>query len=184
MPTAIAYIRVSTPDQHLGLDAQRAAITAYASAHGFQIAAWHSEVVSGGAVLERRPVLQAAIADVLATGAAALLVSNRDRLARDPLTALLVERAIGPARVLSSSSANGDEPSERLVRGILDNVAAFERAMISIRTRAALAAKKANGWVPAGGRPKGSVDTKPRKVRSDKGRPRSRAALQNQPGGA
>ncbi len=181
--TAIAYLRVSTPDQQLGLEAQRAAITAYASAHGLTVTSWHSEIVSRGAALERRPVLQAAIADVLATGASALLVAKRDRLARDPLTALLVERAIGPARVLAADSVNGDDPSSRLVRGILDNVAAFERAMISIRTRAALAAKKANGWVPAGGRPKGRVDTKPRKVRSDKGRPRPRVALQNQAGG-
>jgi DNA invertase Pin-like site-specific DNA recombinase len=172
MSTVIAYLRVSTPDQQLGLEAQRNAIAVYAIAQGLEVIAWHTEVVSGGAALERRPVLQAAIADVLASGASALLVAKRDRLARDPLTALLVERAIGPARVLAADSANGDDPSSRLVRGILDNVAAFERAMISIRTRAALAAKKANGWVPAGGRPRGSVDTKPRKPRSDKGRTR------------
>jgi DNA invertase Pin-like site-specific DNA recombinase len=40
---AIAYIRVSTQQQGKsgrGLEAQRAAITAYAAANGFEIAEW------------------------------------------------------------------------------------------------------------------------------------------------
>src|SRR4051812_18977859 len=131
---SVALLRVSTADQTLGLEAQRAAIEAYARAEGFEVLVWHSEVMSGGAALEARPVLRAAIADVISHGAAALIVAKRDRLSRDPLTALLAERAIGPARVLAADSQNGDDPAAKLLRHMLDGVAGFERSMIGIRT--------------------------------------------------
>jgi len=178
---AIALVRVSTADQLLSLEAQRAAIEAYARAAGFVVLTWHTEVVSGGKALEARPVLQAAIEDVIANRCAALLIAKRDRLSRDPLTSLLVERAIGPARVLAADSPNGDDPAAKLLRGILDCVAGFERSMISIRTRAALQALKARGarlgrapgFKPAegrkGGRPRGGKN----RPGHGAGRPRS-----------
>lgn len=165
--SGIALLRVSTPDQVLGIDAQRAAISAFAAREGIQVTAWHVENGSGGLPLARRPVLQAAIADVLAHKASALLVGKRDRLARDPMVALLVERAIGPARILAADGHNADDPGGKLMRHILDGVAEFERAMISVRTKAALQALKDGGKVL--GRRVGQVDTKPRRPRSDKG---------------
>jgi DNA invertase Pin-like site-specific DNA recombinase len=67
MADLVAYYRVSTLRQHrsgLGIEAQRAAVTAFASAHGYTIAAEHIEVETGkGAdALERRPQLVAALA--------------------------------------------------------------------------------------------------------------------------
>lgn len=169
---AVALLRVSTPDQLLGLSAQKAAIIAFAAREGIQVLAWHAEQGSGGTPFARRPVLQAALSNVLALKADALLVAKRDRLSRDPLTALLAERAIGPARVLAADGNNGHDPGAKLMRSVLDAVAEFERSMISIRTKAALAARKAAGGEHRGGRVKGQVDTRPRKPRSDKGQRR------------
>ena len=66
MTNAVAYLRVSTNDQAesgAGLAAQRAAITAYASANNMTITAWYEDAgVSGAAGLEARPGLAAAVA--------------------------------------------------------------------------------------------------------------------------
>jgi DNA invertase Pin-like site-specific DNA recombinase len=155
MDKAIALLRVSTQDQQLGLTAQRHDIEAYAEKHALEIAAWHVEVVSGGTPFERRPVLGAALSDVAARGAVALVVSKHDRLSRDPLVALLVERALGKlgAALLAADGANGSEPSAELLRGVLRSVALFERRLIGLRTKAALAAKRAAGEHV--GRPRG-----------------------------
>ena len=62
MPSAICYTRVSTSKQGqsgLGLEAQQAAVDAFCTQHGFEIAGRYSEVETGkGAdALDRRPVL-------------------------------------------------------------------------------------------------------------------------------
>lgn len=163
MPTAVALLRVSTPDQRLGLAAQRAAIEAFALAQGLTVVAWHEEAVSGGAPFDRRTGLQAALAAVAQHEAAHLLVAKRDRFARDPLVALLTERELARSgcTVLCADGNNETDPASELVRHILDGVARFERRMIGIRTKAALAAKRAAGATL--GRPVGSRDKRPRK---------------------
>jgi DNA invertase Pin-like site-specific DNA recombinase len=169
MLKAIALLRVSTPDQQLGLGAQRTEIEAYARAHGFEVSGWHVEIVSGGTAFERRPVLAAALEAVATEGAAALIVSKHDRLSRDPLTSLLVERALEKlgAALLAADGANGTDPASELMRGVLRAVALFERRLIGLRTKAALAAPKASGKTL--GRRRGQVDVRPRKKRSDAG---------------
>ena len=45
----VAYVRVSTDEQKIGPEAQRAAIEAWARAAGVQVVAWHEDLgVSGG----------------------------------------------------------------------------------------------------------------------------------------
>lgn len=146
---AIAYLRVSTEDQRLGPEAQRAAIEAWAAREGVQVAAWHvDQGVSGGSDLDERPALVAAIGELRAVGAGVLAVAKRDRLARDVYVASKIERAVSQcgARVIAADgTANGDSPADAFMRTILDGAAAYERALIRGRTRAALAAKKARG---------------------------------------
>jgi DNA invertase Pin-like site-specific DNA recombinase len=165
MATAIALLRVSTPDQRLGLAAQRTDIDRYAAAHGIEVVEWVEEVVSGGAPFEARLGLQAACESIARLGASHLLVSKRDRFARDPLVALLTERSLEQikATVLCADGNNEQDPASELVRHILDGVARFERRMIGIRTKAALAAIVASGRKI--GRPPGSRDLRPRKPR-------------------
>ena len=55
---AVAYLRVSTEDQHLGPEAQAATIAAWATREGVTVAHWCSdEGVSGSAGVDARPTL-------------------------------------------------------------------------------------------------------------------------------
>lgn len=146
---AIGYIRVSTSEQALGPEAQRAAIEGWARAAGVEVAAWHVDAgVSGGADIAERPALLAALADLRARGAGALVVAKRDRLARDVVIAATIERAaaaIGARVVTADGTANGTTPADAFMRTMLDGAAAYERALIRARTSAALQAKRARG---------------------------------------
>jgi len=161
--TAVALLRVSTEKQQLGLDAQRAAISAYAANHDIEVIAWHTETVSGGAAFEDRYGLQAAMADVSSLEASHIIVAKRDRFSRDPLVAMLTERSLEKlgASVVCADGNNETDPASELIRHILDGVARFERRMIGLRTKAALAARRAAGHRL--GRPPGIVETEPRK---------------------
>lgn len=146
---AVAYLRVSTEEQHLGPEAQRAAIEAWASRAGARVVAWREDRgLSGSLGLEDRPALSAALADLRPLGAGTLVVAKRDRIARDALIAGTVDRLaerIG-ARVISADGVgNGGTASDQFMRTILDAAAAFELAQIRARTKAALAAKRARG---------------------------------------
>jgi DNA invertase Pin-like site-specific DNA recombinase len=146
---AVAYVRVSTDRQDLSPDAQREAIERWAKRKRIEVVAVHEDVgVSGGVELDKRPGLLAAIDALPAQDAGVLLVARRDRLARDVLVAAMVERLCERhgARVQSADgTGNGEGPEAALLRGIVDVFAAYERAVIRSRTRAALAVKKARG---------------------------------------
>ena len=146
---AVAYLRCSTSRQDLSPDAQRDAITAWTRCEGVAVVAWHEDRgVSGGAEFEQRPGLTEAVADLVAHDAGLLVVAKRDRLARDVLTAALVEQLCerAGARIVSADgTGNGDTPEAALLRSMINAFAAYERALIRSRTRAALAVKKARG---------------------------------------
>jgi DNA invertase Pin-like site-specific DNA recombinase len=147
---AIAYLRVSTTreQQELGVSAQRAAVESWAHRDGVEVSAWFEEEVSGGAPLERRPVLMRAIAALREHGAGLLIVQRLDRFSRDPLTAAMAELQVAKAgaRVVTADGVgNGDDPGSRLMKDVALAAARFERSMISARTRAALAVKKSRG---------------------------------------
>lgn len=147
---AIAYVRVSTAGQAesgAGLAAQRQAIETFAKRHGLTITAWHEDAgVSGAAPVEDRPGLLAALADLRRGDT--MIVAKRDRIARDTLTALTIERTVGrrKATIMSADGVgNGSGAADEFMRSIMDAAAAFERGLIRQRTRAALAAKRRAG---------------------------------------
>lgn len=89
-----------------------------------------------------------ALGELRNLGAGVLVVAKRDRLARDVYVAATIERAVakGGARVVSADgTANGDTPADAFMRTVIDGAAAYERALIRARTKAALAAKRARG---------------------------------------
>lgn len=147
---AVAYLRVSTDTdrQALGAEAQRVAIERWAESQGITILDWFVEEVSGGAPLDKRPVLLEAIATVASLGAASLVVQRLDRFSRDPLTAALAEselRKNGASLACADGHGGGDDPTSELIRGILLSVARFEKALIRSRIKAALAVKRSRG---------------------------------------
>jgi DNA invertase Pin-like site-specific DNA recombinase len=146
---AVVYLRVSTTEQHLGPEAQRAAIAAWAQREGVELVAELSdEGVSGSADLEARPGLVEALAALRAHRAGVLVVAKRDRLARDVYVAATIDRAVeasGARVVCADGIGNGDTASDAFMRTMIDAIAQYERALIRARTRAALAAKRARG---------------------------------------
>ncbi|HTP29070.1 MAG TPA: recombinase family protein [Anaeromyxobacteraceae bacterium] len=139
---AVAYVRVSTDEQQLGPEAQRRDIERWAKARGVQVVAWREDrAVSGGAELDKRPGLMAALDDLAAHRAGLLVVAKRDRLARDLLKAGAIE-AMATARggrvVSADGAADGNDPTAVLMRQLLDAFAQFERAMIRSRISAAM----------------------------------------------
>ncbi len=143
---AVAYLRVSTADQALGVDAQREQIARWAEREGAELVGEHVESVSGGAAIDKRPALLAAVA--LARAGTALVVAKRDRLARDVIVSATVERLVerqGGRIVSADGSSALAGPEGQLFRLILDAFSQYERALIRARTRAALAVKRRRG---------------------------------------
>jgi DNA invertase Pin-like site-specific DNA recombinase len=144
MSKMVAYLRVSTGEQGksgLGLEAQRAAIEAFALANGIEIAAELIEVETGkGAVpLDRRPQLKAALAKAKALHCP-VVVSKLDRLSRDVafISGLMSQK-------VNFVVAEFGPDVDPFMLHIYAAVAEKERALISQRTKAALAAVKARG---------------------------------------
>lgn len=150
---AVALFRCSTNGQAErgnGLAAQRDAVVAYAGARGLEIKSFHTdEGVSGGAALEKRTGLLAALAELRRGDV--LLIAKYDRLARDLMLQLTIERMVSRigARIVSvdNDQASGMEPSAVLLRRLLASVAEFEKAQIRQRTISANKARKARGLV-------------------------------------
>lgn len=155
---AIGYIRVSTEDQNLGPGAQRKAIEEWCERNGAEmVQVFEDHGVSGGVDLEKRLQLLAAIDSLKPLGASVLVVAKRDRLARDVLYSAMIERLVQKQKAVIASAdnvGNGDGPEAQMIRGIVDVFAAYERAIIRARTKAALQVKKSRkertGSVPYG----------------------------------
>jgi len=160
---AIGLVRVSTEEQadsRLGLEAQRHAVEEAAARMGLRLIRVVEEAgVSGGAAIERRVGLLEAI-DAVPKGGV-LLVAKLDRIARDKFVSAWVEKelAVRDARVASAAGEgtdpDGDELGNLILRRVTEMFAEYERALIRVRTRAALAAKrrrgeKTGGQVPIG----------------------------------
>jgi site-specific DNA recombinase len=147
---AVGYLRVSTDEQNLGPEAQRAAILAWALRNGVTVVAWCSDHgVSGGAPIEKRAGLLEAIDALAEHKAGLMIVAKRDRLARDVVASAMIERLAdrNGARIVSAAGegTDADDPSSMLMRRMVDAFAEYERAIIKARTRSALAVKKGRG---------------------------------------
>lgn len=141
----VTYYRVSTAQQGksgLGLEAQRAGVTAYLNGGTWEVVAEFEEVETGKGsnALEKRPQLRAALAACKRHGAT-LLIAKLDRLARNVhfVTGLL-ETGV--------EFVAADMPQANKVMIQMHAVMSeWERDQISARTKAALVAAKARGVV-------------------------------------
>jgi DNA invertase Pin-like site-specific DNA recombinase len=144
MSRAVAYFRVSTKQQHrsgLGIEAQSAAVTRFAEAEGLQVIAEfvEAETGKGADALDRRPQLAAALS-AARTAKCAVLVSKLDRLSRDVafVSGLMAQRV---PFIVAELGRDADPFMLHLYAALAEK----ERRLISERTKAALAAKKAQG---------------------------------------
>jgi DNA invertase Pin-like site-specific DNA recombinase len=140
----IGYLRVSTGRQGrsgLGLEAQRAAIEHFASTEGFELLKVFTEVEtgSGADALDRRPQLAMALEEARRRRCA-VVVAKLDRLSRDVafISGLMSQRV----RFIVSELG---EDADSFVLHLFAALAERERALISARTKDALARAKARG---------------------------------------
>ena len=144
MERAVAYYRVSTRQQHrsgLGIEAQRATVTRFAETESLTIIAEYVEAETGkGAdALDRRPQLAAALA-AAKTAKCCVLVSKLDRLSRDVafVSGLMAQRV---PFIVAELGRDADPFMLHLYAALAEK----ERRLISERTKAALAIRKASG---------------------------------------
>lgn len=144
MKAIVAYIRVSTSKQGrsgLGIEAQREALARFASGEGFKVVDEFVEVETGKGsdAFERRPQLSAALGKAR-TLRCPIAVAKLDRLSRDVhfISGLMAHRV--PFLV-----AELGPDVDPFVLHLYAALAEKERALISGRTKSALAAAKARG---------------------------------------
>jgi len=163
----IIYLRVSTDDQRkrkdqkdqeedgLGLQAQLRDCKTWSKRHLDCEFLVYQDAITGTDKkeevliiddLDKRVGLQEALKELKKGDI--FLVSKRDRLGRDPFIMAMIERIIKKKKatfVCADGSMEDTSPNGMLLRHMIDGFAKYEALMISTRTKAALAAKKAKG---------------------------------------
>jgi len=152
MKPAIAYIRVSTRKQSLGLEAQQAALARFAEAEGYRLIETFQDMETGkGAdALDRRPQLAASL-NAAKQIKAPIIVAKLDRLSRDVhfISGLMVHKI---PFIVAELGADADPFMLHLYAALAEK----ERRLISQRTKDALAAAKVRG-VKLGGLNAGGI---------------------------
>ena len=161
MEKVAAYLRVSTESQvgenRFGLLAQKEQILTYAKQNGFQVIKWYSDEGISGAILEREG-LQSLIEDSRKGCFLAVLVAKMDRIARDLMFQLWIEKELLKNKVEIISAVEpfrGQDPTAILFRQIIGSFAQFEKARISERMEGGRRQKAKKGGYSGGGAPLG-----------------------------
>src|SRR5687768_17485408 len=144
MKYAVAYYRVFTKQQQrsgLDIEAQRATVARFADAENLRIIAEfvEAETGKGADALDRRPQLAAALS-AARTAKGPVLVSKLDRLSRDVafVAGLMAQR-------IPFIVAELGRDADPFILHLYAALAEKERRLISERTKAALAIRKASG---------------------------------------
>jgi DNA invertase Pin-like site-specific DNA recombinase len=148
--SVLGYLRVSTNEQAgsgAGLAAQRAAIEAAVRERGWQLLDVVEDAGFTGRHL-RRPGITAVLTALREGRADALMVAKLDRLSRSMLDfASLMDRSTkeGWTLVALDLGVDTSSPAGEAMAHVLATFAQFERRLISLRTKEALAVKAAQG---------------------------------------
>lgn len=142
---ALIYTRTSTKEQELGHGAQESLCREHAEAQGWRVEGVWRDQISGGVEVVRREGFMSLLEH--ARKGDIVLIAKRDRLGRNLVgnaaaESLLLKRGVS---LCALDVASGDDPGSVFMRHVIDAVAQYERALISERTRAALAEKVRKG---------------------------------------
>ena len=162
-----AYYRVSTQKQgnsHLGLEAQQKMCEDFAKANGGTIVASFEDVESGKS--RTREGLWQAI-EFCKEHNYPLVIGKLDRLARDVEFTFKVINTGVEIHFTDMPMVN------TMILGVFASVAQYERELVSIRTKQALAAKKARGetWVRYSDTTKAIIQSAKNKIARAKANP-------------
>jgi DNA invertase Pin-like site-specific DNA recombinase len=150
---AVAYLRTSSatnagPDRDSD-KRQRAAIAAFAKAHGYTtVAEFYDAAVSGADPIAERPGFKAMLDRIAGNGVRCILVESPDRFARDltvQLTGHDFLKSLGIALIPATAPDffTEDTPTAVLVRQVLVAIAQFEKTSLVAKLKAARDRKKA-----------------------------------------
>jgi DNA invertase Pin-like site-specific DNA recombinase len=152
---AIAYLRTSSatnagPDKDSD-KRQRAAIAAFAKAHGYTIVAEiYDAAVSGADPIAERPGFKSMLDRIAGNGVRCILVESPDRFARDltvQLTGHDFLKSLGIALIPATAPdffTEDNTPTAVLVRQVLGAIAQFEKTSLVAKLKAARDRKKAS----------------------------------------
>jgi site-specific DNA recombinase len=151
---AILYARVSTDEQArsgYSLAQQLEALREYATREGLKVLEEVQDHGQSGASLER-PGMDRVRDLVAGGGVSAVLAQDRDRFAREPAYHYLLRREFEEhgCKIRALNDRGDDSPEGELTDGILDQLAKFERAKITERTRRGKLQKARSGKVVGG----------------------------------
>ncbi len=151
------YVRVSTEDQAgenaYGLDAQKQAVEAFCETNDLELVVIHQDTVSGA--LTERPGLLALMEDAKTGVIEKVIVPKLDRLSRDAMYCLWVEkelRRIGVELISVMEPYRWDDPMQKMMLTIVAAFAEYEKELIKMRLSGGRKAKARKGGY-AGGRP-------------------------------
>jgi DNA invertase Pin-like site-specific DNA recombinase len=145
----VGYVRVSSEEQGAsgaGLEAQRSAIESECARRGWKLLRIEEDTLSGKTM--NRPGLRAALDACRSGEANGIIVAKLDRLSRSVID---FARVLEEARkrkfnvVALDLGLDLSTPQGELVANVLASVAQWERRIIGVRTKEALAVKKAQG---------------------------------------
>ncbi|MGE5633339.1 MAG: recombinase family protein [Caulobacteraceae bacterium] len=173
---AAAYLRVSTEGQcgedKYGLADQRHDIEEYAKVQGLEIVEWYSDEGISGATLER-PALQQILSDAGKKRCEVVLVAKMDRVARDLLAQLWIEKELlthDVELISAKEPIRGQDPTNVLMRQIIGAFAQFEKSRITERLSGGRKQKARHGGYSGGGAPMGyKAERDSKKLHIDEG---------------
>lgn len=147
---AVGYVRLSKDEGGLSPEVQRAQLERWAAARGRRLVALHQDLgVSGARAPDQRPGLVAALADLRVHQAGVLVAVHRDRFARDIYVAVQIEQLVrelgGRVVTVDGTGEASDDPDDVMRRQLADVFAGAERLRTRVRTRHALALRRAQG---------------------------------------
>jgi site-specific DNA recombinase len=161
-PRTVGYVRASTEDQTITLEAQRERIAAYCAMRGFELIEVLVDAgVSGGIALAERREGGRLAAVLKARKARHVVALKLDRLFRDAADALTQTRAWDRAGIalhlvdMGGAAVDTSSAMGRMMLTMLAGFAEFERALVAERTSAALRHKASKGEYIGGEAPYG-----------------------------
>ena len=154
---AILYARVSTDEQArsgYSLAQQLEALREYAAREGYEVLEEIVDPGQSGASLER-PGMDRVRDLVAAGGISVVLAQDRDRFAREPAYHYLLRREFEEhgTKIRAMNDRGDDSPEGELTDGILDQLAKFERAKTTERSRRGKLRKAREGKIICGHTP-------------------------------
>lgn len=145
---ALAYLRTSTDEQLLGLDAQIEEIAQWSRNNGIRVSKVFQDQCSGSVDFCKRPGWQEMLLYLEKYNHDFIVANRRDRFARDMFFLTREERRLPKTVQLVTAQENPEmqlTPERQMMRGMIDLMSQYERELIRARTRNALAALKRQG---------------------------------------